>query len=260
MEARVALSFYDETAGSFHGRTCSSAPRAIRLPPAAGDGPGAMPVGTLDCGPHEAFFVTRVADPRCLIVAEVVIVERDATSGAVVRETTGGWAAIPSRGANGEEPPATASPPGGEPASTAPMRAGSPRYLMWGRPRAGQHPPSPLGAAKLRYSYEACDVVAAPRCAALLPEDAFFCSREIVPGLHRVDARTGRLTSAGVGDGGAEGSAALATPLARPTLAPTRKVALRGVRVALPAPFATCLLYTSPSPRDQRGSRMPSSA
>ena len=26
------------------------------------------------------------------------------------------------------------------------------------------------------------------------------------------------------------------------------------------ADFATCLLYTSPSPRDQRGSRMPSSA
>ena len=25
-------------------------------------------------------------------------------------------------------------------------------------------------------------------------------------------------------------------------------------------PFQTCLLYTSPSPRDQRGSRMPSSA
>ena len=25
-------------------------------------------------------------------------------------------------------------------------------------------------------------------------------------------------------------------------------------------PFNTCLLYTSPSPRDQRGSRMPSSA
>ena len=27
-----------------------------------------------------------------------------------------------------------------------------------------------------------------------------------------------------------------------------------------PAPLYTCLLYTSPSPRDQRGSRMPSSA
>ena len=26
------------------------------------------------------------------------------------------------------------------------------------------------------------------------------------------------------------------------------------------APIYTCLLYTSPSPRDQRGSRMPSSA
>ena len=29
---------------------------------------------------------------------------------------------------------------------------------------------------------------------------------------------------------------------------------------ALPAPACCCLLYTSPSPRDQRGSRMPSSA
>ena len=30
--------------------------------------------------------------------------------------------------------------------------------------------------------------------------------------------------------------------------------------VFVPAPFVNCLLYTSPSPRDQRGSRMPSSA
>ena len=29
---------------------------------------------------------------------------------------------------------------------------------------------------------------------------------------------------------------------------------------AAPAPAPACLLYTSPSPRDQRGSRMPSSA
>ena len=28
----------------------------------------------------------------------------------------------------------------------------------------------------------------------------------------------------------------------------------------IPVVFVTCLLYTSPSPRDQRGSRMPSSA
>ena len=29
---------------------------------------------------------------------------------------------------------------------------------------------------------------------------------------------------------------------------------------AIPAAYLACLLYTSPSPRDQRGSRMPSSA
>ena len=247
LEARVALSFYDETAGSFHGRTCSSAPRAIRLPPAAGDGPGAMPVGTLDCGPHEAFFVTRVADPRCLIVAEVVIVERDATSGAVVRETTGGWAAIPSRGANGEEPPATASPPGGEPASTAPMRAGSPRYLMWGRPRAGQHPPSPLGAAgscatRTRRATSS-PRRGAPRCSPRTPSSARARSS---PGSTAWTRERGGSRARASGTAARRGSAAFATPLARPTLAPTRKVALRGVRVALPAPFAT-LVAASPA-------------
>ena len=30
--------------------------------------------------------------------------------------------------------------------------------------------------------------------------------------------------------------------------------------IAVFSPFFSCLLYTSPSPRDQRGSRMPSSA
>ena len=38
-----------------------------------------------------------------------------------------------------------------------------------------------------------------------------------------------------------------------------RDVAVAGVRIA-GAPATACLLYTSPSPRDQRGSRMPSSA
>ena len=33
-----------------------------------------------------------------------------------------------------------------------------------------------------------------------------------------------------------------------------------GGHEVLPPEFLSCLLYTSPSPRDQRGSRMPSSA
>ena len=32
------------------------------------------------------------------------------------------------------------------------------------------------------------------------------------------------------------------------------------LEVIVNCPYTTCLLYTSPSPRDQRGSRMPSSA
>ena len=33
-----------------------------------------------------------------------------------------------------------------------------------------------------------------------------------------------------------------------------------GIEPMVLEPYDTCLLYTSPSPRDQRGSRMPSSA
>ena len=46
----------------------------------------------------------------------------------------------------------------------------------------------------------------------------------------------------------------LATPASRGLLA------IHGVLTSSPAQFIGCLLYTSPSPRDQRGSRMPSSA
>ena len=35
---------------------------------------------------------------------------------------------------------------------------------------------------------------------------------------------------------------------------------IEGIPVGVKDLFCTCLLYTSPSPRDQRGSRMPSSA
>ena len=37
-------------------------------------------------------------------------------------------------------------------------------------------------------------------------------------------------------------------------------LALARLQSLKPAPLTSCLLYTSPSPRDQRGSRMPSSA
>ena len=37
-------------------------------------------------------------------------------------------------------------------------------------------------------------------------------------------------------------------------------IGFAGICIAIPAIYWGCLLYTSPSPRDQRGSRMPSSA
>ena len=142
LEARCALSFYDEVTGSFHGATCSSLHEEMRIPvagrvPEASENPDAAPVGTLDVQ-LDAYYTTRVRDARCLAVVEIVVVEREGDR--VVRETSGGWAAIPTRGADGDEPSGNAS--------VAPVRAGSPRYLMWGRPRAGQHPPSPLGRAR----------------------------------------------------------------------------------------------------------------
>ena len=49
-----------------------------------------------------------------------------------------------------------------------------------------------------------------------------------------------------------------------PLNSPEPLASIRAMRDALPADClvgaGTCLLYTSPSPRDQRGSRMPSSA
>ena len=41
---------------------------------------------------------------------------------------------------------------------------------------------------------------------------------------------------------------------------PTDVISAAGAGWSVPSPSCACLLYTSPSPRDQRGSRMPSSA
>ena len=48
-----------------------------------------------------------------------------------------------------------------------------------------------------------------------------------------------------------------AVGVARKLCVPSEREALRA---EVSAEYADCLLYTSPSPRDQRGSRMPSSA
>ena len=220
LEARCALSFYDEVTGSFHGATCSSLPEEVKLPvagrvPENPENPDAAPVGTLDVQ-LDAYYTTRVCDARCLAVVEIVVVEREGDR--VVRETSGGWAAIPTRGADGAEPT------GG--ASVAPVRAGSPRYLMWGRPRAGQHPPSPLGRARVHFALEPCD--AALAVAAAVPDDFPVTYGDVIPGVLRFDAR-GTLTSA---------VHAVTTTLVSPLLAPARRVAARNVRVSLPAAFA----------------------
>ena len=80
LEAKVNVSFYDECTGSFHGATCSSAPEPAEMPaseltPGDASVDAQTPVATLDVQ-HDAYFTTRVCDPRCLIVVEIVLVER----------------------------------------------------------------------------------------------------------------------------------------------------------------------------------------
>ena len=213
LEAKVNVSFYDECTGSFHGATCSSAPEPAEIPAATPGGDvDAAPVATLDVQ-HDAYFTTRVCDPRCLIVTEIVLVERR-RDGSIARETSAGWAAMPAVGPGGAEP--TGAP------GSAPVRQGSPRYLMWGRPRAGQHPPSQLGRAKLHFVHETCPALL--RAAPLIPEDFPVTYGDVVPGVLRFDA-DGELTSDVV---------AVTTTLTSPLLAPTRAVSLSGMRVNLP--------------------------
>ena len=121
---------------------------------------------------------------------------------------------MPAVGPGGAEP--TGAP------GSAPVRQGSPRYLMWGRPRAGQHPPSQLGRAKLHFVHETCPALL--RAAPLIPEDFPVTYGDVVPGVLRFDA-DGELTSDVV---------AVTTTLTSPLLAPTRAVSLSGMRVNLP--------------------------
>ena len=229
VEVRAAVSFYDEASGTFHGATCSSVPEEVTLPPPeAANGAGRpqpakgknardnagkpkLPVATLDVQ-HDVYFTTKIRDARCLLVLEIVLVER--RGGTIVRETSGGWAAIPTVDKNGREPV-------GEP-SSAPIRAGSPRYLMWGRPRAGQHPPAQLGDARVHFIYEPAPMLSHAK--ALIPDDFPVTYGDVIPGMLRFDP-FGQLTS---------NALAITSTLAAPVLAPTRRVALRGLKVRLP--------------------------
>jgi nephrocystin-4 len=57
---------------------------------------------------------------------------------------------------------------------------------MWGRPRAGQHPPSQLGKAKLHFVHETCAPLL--RAGALIPEDFPVTYGDVVPGVLRFDS------------------------------------------------------------------------
>ena len=83
-------------------------------------------------------------------------------------------------------------------------------------------------------------------------EDTFLHFTNLAVGAQQLDFTFGIPASAALGFGSV-GEVEVSQVV--PTAAPTE-----GTAVYLLGLFGFCLLYTSPSPRDQRGSRMPSSA
>ena len=148
----------------------------------------------------------RVCGTRCLAVVEIVVVEREGDR--VVRETSGGWAAIPTRGADGAEPTGVAS--------VAPVRARIAEVSHVGSTPRGTTPAiRPSGARGCTSTLEPCD--AALAVAAAVPDDFPVTYGDVIPGVLRFDAR-GTLTSA---------VHAVTTTLVSPLLAPARRVAAR---------------------------------
>ena len=115
-------------------------PVAGRVPEAS-ENPDAAPVGTLDVQ-LDAYYTTARSRRAVPGGCRDCVVEREGDR--VVREASGGWAAIPTRGADGDEPSGNAS--------VAPVRAGSPEYLMWGDPARDNTRRRPSDARRMHFA------------------------------------------------------------------------------------------------------------
>ena len=105
------------------------------------------------------------------------------------------------------------------------VNQGTPRYLAWGKPRNGQHPPTQLQDCELLVQIERVDVFAAVAGEFLL-EDSPVSVRDFVPGLTR--------------EKNAEND--YITPLAGvPVLTPTKSVVLSNVALTLPSKLVRVL-------------------
>lgn len=203
-DLKLSVSLYDEALGTFYGCTCYSLPSNADLRGALQQGVASLQFN------FDVYFHSRVSDPRCMAVVEVISAVKNA-DGVCVQEFSVGWAQLPLAGGAGQ-------------AVTAPVMAGTPRYLLLRNARGEDlRPPVVLDACSVTYGaelYEAADAYIP-----LLPEDCPVTYSDVVPGLRRFDAATGQPTSS---------TKAVISTLANPSLAPTVSVALSRLTVALP--------------------------
>ena len=209
--ARVACSFYDESTGRFFGTTTSGAVAPVALPAALGrkqardagdEDADEDAVGDVDCA-LDAFFVTEIRDARRLAVFEIVLVETHPSTGLVLRESSGGWAARPvderervesetevSFAASAMTASASSSSKELESENALPVLRGSPRYLAWGAPRTGARLPEPMDACALSVAIESICVGGSdgghkfPKTlTSFLEHDALVPAEATIPGL-----------------------------------------------------------------------------
>ena len=200
--ARVTCSFYDESTGRFFGTTTSGGVAPVANTAALSEKKKATDenddegsprvdecaVGDVDCS-LDAFFVTDVADKRRLAVFEIVLVETHPSTGLVLRETAGGWAATPVDAGEGFREASEGDGEGlKEKEKAVPVRRGSVRYLAWGAPRTGKHPPEALGECALSVTAERCPASAA-FISRFVEKDALVFSDAAVPGVAGTLAR-----------------------------------------------------------------------
>ena len=114
---------------------------------------------------------------------EIVLVETHPSTGLVLRETSGGWAATPlDEGEDGGQPE---TEDGGATAKekAVPVRRGSPRYLAWGAPRTGKYPPDSMGECALSVTVETLSSSFVEIMSRFVRKDALALADAAVPGV-----------------------------------------------------------------------------
>lgn len=213
LELRIGVSMYDEVTGTFYGNTCSSLPSIPINVPADGLTADTPLNVSID---QDVYYLSRLVDERCLVVLDIIVVE--SLDKVALREVSVGWAALPTVQAGN-----MAARPGAT--LTAPLRAGSLRYLLWGTPRSGHPPPANIPGAVVHFCLERYP--AADRFAHLLPSDFTVTYSDVIPGLGRFDY-AGNLTYSVC-------SGKIISSMANPIVQPPLAVCVKTLMVLLPS-------------------------